>query len=171
MAAAPLVAVTALTAGKTIMDYSAQRGQARAAEQQGEYESKVYGINADLADQQAEDAVARGHEASLRLRTQAAGMMGTQRSMYATSGVDTTVGSAAATVAETKGLSELDRITIENNAKREAYGYRTQAAGFRAQGALALAGGRNTAAAYRAQSYGTLLGGAADLYHLYKKNQ
>lgn len=169
MAAAPLVAVTALTAGKTITDAMTQRGQATAAQRQGEYEAKVYGMNADLADQQAEDAIARGYEASSRLRTQAAGLMGNQRSTYAASGVDPTVGSAASVTADTKSLSELDRITIANNAAREAYGYRSQAAGFRAQGQLALMGGRNAAAAYRAQSYGTLLGGAAELYHIYHK--
>jgi hypothetical protein len=169
MAAAPLIALSAVSAGKTILDASAQRGQGRAAMQEAAYQSKVYGINADLADQQAEDAVARGHEASLRLRTQASGLMGQQKTMYASSGVDPTVGSAGTTVAETRAMSEMDRITIQNNALREAYGYRMQASGFRAQGALALAAGRNQNAYYKAQSYGTLLGGAADLYHLYKK--
>jgi hypothetical protein len=171
MAAAPLIGLTAVTAGKTISDFAAQRSAATSASREGEYALKVYGINADLADAQAEDAVARGHESSLRLRTQAAGLMGTQRTAYASSGVDPTVGSAATTAAETKSMSELDRITIANNAAREAHGFRTQAASFRAQGALALASGRNQAKALRDQSYGTLLGGAADLYHLYQKTR
>jgi hypothetical protein len=167
MAAAPLVAIASLTAAKGITGYAAARGQARAAVAEGDYQSRIYGVNADLADQQAEDAVARGVEASNKLRTQTKGLMGQQRVAYTAGGVDPTVGSAAAIAADTSALSELDRITIANNAAREAYGFHAQSAGFRMQGQLARMAGRNAAAAYRAQGYSTLLGSAAELAHLY----
>jgi hypothetical protein len=79
------------------------------------------------------DAIARGAEAEGRSRSQTKQILGTQRAGYAGQGVDVGTGSAVDVAADTTALGELDAMTIRNNAKREAYGYQVQAAGFRAQ--------------------------------------
>lgn len=155
----PLTTALLITGTVASGVYSAnqQKKQAKAAQAQGEYEGQVFDLNAATADRLAEDAIARGEEAVDRHRTDVKRLIGSQRAALAASGVDINSGSAAAVQEDAAYLGELDAQTMLNNARREAFGYETQAANLRQQGQLARMGGRNTAAAYRQQATGTLL--------------
>lgn len=161
-------ALMALTALNTVQKFAGDRRAATQAEQQGNYQASLYGTDASLADAQATDAIARGHEAELKSRASTRQLTGSQRASFAAQGLSLDTGSPADVVTDDRSLGELDALTIRNNARREAYGYSTQAAQYRNQGALAQLAGRNTAAAYRNQGTSTLLSGAGDLFNTYQ---
>ena len=169
--AALTAALAALTAAQTVSQFSGQRKAAKAARQQGDYEASVYSQNADIAEQQAADAIARGREAELRQRTGTKVLVGSQRANLAAQGIDPNVGSSAEIQTETQRLSALDEQTIRNNAAREAWGYRTEAGQLRSQGAFARAAGQNAAADYTNQSWSTLLTGASQFASLFPDTQ
>lgn len=160
-------ALLALTAAKTISDFTGQRKAAAGAQSQGNYEGSLFDLNAGVADQQAADAIARGGEAVGRSQAATRQLTGSQRAAQAASGVDIGAGSPSDVIANDQTLGEFDAISIKQNAQREAWGYQVQAANDRAQGNLARMGGRNQAISLRNQSFGTLLNGAADMYNIY----
>lgn len=81
--------------------------------------------NAQLAEFAAADTVARGNREAAFQRMEGGDLVGRQKVAYAASGVDPTVGTAAAVQADTRARSEMDAMQIENNAAREAWGFRT----------------------------------------------
>lgn len=149
-------AALTLQAASLISNVGVQRQQANQTDAEGTY-------SAALASRQATDAIARGAQAESRFRTGTAGLMGAQRANASASGVDAGSGSAADVQGDTARLSELDALTIRNNAAREAWGYQTQ-------GALTQLAAKNTASAQRANSASTLLTGGAQLYGAYKRS-
>lgn len=72
-------------------------------------------------------------------------MIGEQRVALAQQGIDINTGSAGDIQSETDAISHQDAETIKNNAWREAWGFKTQAAEDRGRGKMALATGRATA--------------------------
>lgn len=114
----------------------------------GQYESgraneRLMKQNARVAEWQAEDALERGRRAEGRSRVDVRRTIGAQRAGLAASGVDISDADSSAMdlFADTARLGELDALTIRNNAAREAWGYKTQAADLRARGSIARAEG------------------------------
>lgn len=169
MAGLTAAAIYTMQGANTLSGFMGNRQQAKAAMDQANYTNRVYGIDATLADQQATDAIARGHEAEMRQLGATRSLVGSQRAAFAAQGIDANSGSAAKVQADTTALGELDALTIRNNAAREAYGYQMEAADYRTRGALALAAGKTQAQAYNNQSYATLLSGAMDMYGQYSR--
>lgn len=159
-----LGALTGLTAVSGASSYFGQRKQADAAQAQGDYEARMLGQNADLADQQAGDAIARGTLAEQQVRSQTRGAVGSARVGAAAQGIDTTVGSAGDIAAQTKSAGEFDAMTTKLNAAREAWGFTTEAQNYRNQAVLRRAGAANQAGAMRTAATGTLLTTATNLY-------
>jgi hypothetical protein len=98
-------------------------------------------INAGYAKEAANDALSRGrYDADLqRIRTGQA--IGTQRAAMAANGGLVNEGSNAQLQEDTAALGELDALTIQNNAAREAYGLKVQAiSGYSNANKTALAG-------------------------------
>jgi|CXWL01.1.fsa_nt_gi hypothetical protein len=95
----------------------------------GKKNRQLMEYNAGIAELQADDAIKRGTVASNRRRVQTRQTIGAQRAELAHQGVDINdVDSSAADVqADAAYLGELDAVTIQNNAAREAWGYRMQA--------------------------------------------
>ena len=158
----------ALGIGNTFANVRSGLDQARIVSAEGKYQAQVLGVNAKLAEAQAVDAVARGHEAAMKLRTGARAVTGAQIGSAAAQGIELG-GSMADVTAQTELLSELDALTIENNAAREAFGYHVQAKNYLAQAAMARAAGRNQAQAIRRSLPGTLLEGALETYGMYSQ--
>lgn len=105
------------------------------AESQAQQEQSVYTQaqslqNRDQANFAAADAVDRGNQQVGRIRKQGTDLVAAQRGAYANSGVDPTVGTAADVQADTATITEQDARTATNNAAREAWGFRQQAAKF-----------------------------------------
>lgn len=146
-----MAALTAALLGlSAVTSYAAQR-------KQGEYEAHGHDVNASLADGQAADAIARGNQEAGRQARDTRAAIGSQRAGYASQGVQVDNGSALDVQADTAQLGELDRLTILNNAKREAYGYQVDATNSRAAGEQARSASRSGART-------TLLTAASQLY-------
>lgn len=101
--------------------------QAQAAEQQAKFQSDIAGINAKLAEGQAEDAITRGNSEAGRAINKARRVAGSQRLAAAAQGLNIAVGSPAEAARDTETMGAIDAMTIKNNAVREAYGYRMEA--------------------------------------------
>lgn len=93
--------------------------------------------NAALADQQAADALARGQSNEFNSRLKTAQLKGTQTARMAANGVALDSGSPLDVLTSTDEMGAVDANTIRDNAAKEAYGYKTQAANFRAQAGAA----------------------------------
>jgi hypothetical protein len=146
-----------------------QKQQERATSRQAAYEADIYGLNADLADRQAGDAIVRGREAESRFRTGTRQQAGAARASLAAQGLALDVGSAADAVGDIEALGELDALTIRNNARREAWGFQTEAAEYRSRAKMTRVAGANSAAAQRSAAGGTLLTGALSTYGMYRR--
>lgn len=101
--------------------------QGNAAKAQAGQQALQQRTNALYAQDAAEDAVKRGtYDADLQ-RVRTAQSIGTQRAAAAGNGGDVNSGTNAQLQADTAALGELDALTIQNNAAREAYGFKVQA--------------------------------------------
>lgn len=96
---------------------------------QAEYQSDMAENNAKVSNWQAEDAVARGGEAAIQKQREAERLRGTQVARLASNGLDISSGTPLAILEDTMFFGQQDANTIRNNAAREAWGYKTQAAG------------------------------------------
>lgn len=115
--------------------------QGNAQDAQAQNQARTMRTNAMYANQAADDALSRGrYDADLqRIRT--GQMIGTQRSAMAANGGMVDTGSNSILQEDTAALGELDALTIQNNAAREAYGLKVQAMqGFRNASDTELAG-------------------------------
>lgn len=119
---------------------------------EGEAKQREAKDNAALAASAAADAIARGNQEAGRTRTDTTKLVAEQNVAYANSGVDPTVGTPASVMADTRAMGELDAKTLENNAAREAWGFRTYGMKYNQQAALEAARTQNKVA-------GTMLGG------------
>ena len=84
-------------------------------------------------------------------------MIGAQRAAAAAQGLDPDSGSASELTTETHQLGELDTLTLQNNAAREAFGYKVEAAQHKEVG-------RQSRRAGRSGALTTLLTGAASAW-------
>jgi hypothetical protein len=108
----------------------------RATKAAHEAQAQVQRNNATVAGWQAEDAIERGNKAAMRVRSQARQLKGTQRARLAAAGVDLGEGSALQILSDTDYFGEVDAQTTVDNAAREAWAIRQQAAGYSADAAL-----------------------------------
>lgn len=101
---------------------------AQSATQQGDYQSTMLKQDAAYKKKAADETIFAGDTAADWQRQRTKQAIGAQRTVQAANGIDVNSGSAAQLQDETAMLGELDALTISNNAAREAYGYRVQAA-------------------------------------------
>lgn len=93
--------------------------------------------NAQLAEQQAADAVARGQSAEFASRLKTANLKGRQTAELAAHGVSLDSGSPLDVLTTTDVMGAADAATIRDNAAKEAWGFQAQAANYKAQAATA----------------------------------
>lgn len=93
----------------------------------GEYQQDVYKLNAKYAEIQAKDAIRRGELAAEARGREISAVVGRQRAAAAAQGIALDTGSQAELQAEALEVGMMDALEIENNAYREAMGYRIQA--------------------------------------------
>jgi hypothetical protein len=117
-ATAPLLA---LSAASTYSQYQGQRAQA-------DLEGRMFDINRTNAEVMASEAIKRGGREATALKTRTRRLIGSQRAAQAASGVDIGSGSAVDVQEDTRVQGERDALTIKNNAWREAFGIRSEAA-------------------------------------------
>jgi hypothetical protein len=127
----------AITAASTVTTVIGQQRANEANKIQNEYEASVARNNAIIADRYAQDAIDRGKSDESAHRRQVRRFIGGQKTALAANGVDVGSESALDVFSDTAGTGELDAITIRRNAEREAMGFRTQGANFRASAEMA----------------------------------
>jgi hypothetical protein len=94
-------------------------------------QAQVAENNAQIAQWQADDALARGAKAATATRVKTLQLEGDQRAALAANGVDLTVGSAADILRDSDYFGKIDANTVTDNAAREAWGHRMQGANFK----------------------------------------
>lgn len=114
--------------------------------QAGQFQEAVANQNAKVQEMQATDALQRGADEETRQRKRVRQLLGQQRVAMGANNVVLSSGSPLDILADTARLGEEDAITIRNNARREAWGYRVGAQSSRAQGRVSALEGRYGAA-------------------------
>lgn len=109
--------------------------------------------NTAISNAAAADALQRGGQEAGATRQAGSQVAAQQRVAYANSGVDANVGTAANVQAGTKALAELDAQVVENNAAREAWGYKQHGLDYQTQAGL-------SASRRAREAAGTILGAA-----------
>lgn len=153
MAALTSIILGTLVAAQTTKSIIDDRKAAKGAR-------KTAGFQADVLEQQANDATLIGQESANRMQAAGRELKGAQRASLGAQGLDLTTGSAAEIVSNDEKLTELDVLQEQNNAAREALGFRKQAQ-------LVRMGGEQAAKSYNNRATSTVLSGAANLYGLY----
>ncbi|MEP9135586.1 hypothetical protein [Enterobacter roggenkampii] len=108
--------------------------QAYNQHQQGKYAKAVADQNADIAENQAQDAVNRGNIEADQRRREMRQRAGTQAATMGATGAELSTGNALDIFGDTAQFGTLDALTTVNNAQREAYGYQVQGMNATAQG-------------------------------------
>ncbi|KAA5926352.1 hypothetical protein F1536_12430 [Achromobacter xylosoxidans] len=125
VAAAPYMMLAASAASAVGSANSASAQQAGL-----NYQADVAANNAQIAEWQAQDAIRQGQEQEQQSRLRYAGTKGAQRAALAANGVALDEGSAVDILSSTDYANEMDAQTIQANAARSAWGYRTQGANY-----------------------------------------
>jgi hypothetical protein len=104
------------------------------------HQAAMQDINARLAETSAQTELTRGQreEHSVRLRT--AQIKSSQRASMASNGIDLGEGTAANIQLTTDIMGEADADTVQANAVRSAWGYRTQSASYSSDAGMRRAG-------------------------------
>lgn len=142
--------LTALQMGSSIANSQAEANK----------RNEIASFNGLLADVAGADAKARGENAAALTRAQASMDIADMQAAYGASGVDGTVGSPLDAMRAYRRKSDLDILTLRNNAAREAWGYRLQAMQASEEGRMASLRAQN-------EQVGTLLGGAGQMASLF----
>lgn len=137
--------------------------QAQTSRATGKFNAQVARNNKIISDRRAEDALARGVEAEATQRRKTEAVKGAQKVAFGAGGIQLGTGTAADVLAGTATIGELDALTIRNNARREAYGFRLQGEQELAAGELAEFEGRSRAGATLLTTAGSVAGKWYDL--------
>lgn len=103
------------------------------AYQQSRNQKAVANYNAQVAEQNAQDAERQGDEEAAKTRRQYAQVAGAQRAGFAAKGIDFEAGSAADALDQTDFFSQTDQATAKTNADRAAWNIRAQKKGYEFQ--------------------------------------
>jgi len=127
---------TALQIGGAGMSAVGAMRNSQGTQQAYAAQAQVARNNEQIAGWQAQDAIQRGGRTVVQSRIQTAQTKGAQRARLAAAGVDLGEGSALNILADTDYFGEIDVNTITDNAAREAWAIRQQAAGFKSEASL-----------------------------------
>jgi hypothetical protein len=129
------------------------------------YKAQIAAQNAQIANQQASQAIINGQTAEQNIRLQGAQVIGSQRASMAANGVDLGQGSANEALTTTKYITERDALTTKDNALRQAWGYQVQAVNATNEGRIDTYAGDSVSPGMAA--FTSLLGGASTLSKQY----
>lgn len=124
------------------ISYMGAQSQAQAASESANYNAEVAANNQLEANQAATVAQQQGAQAQVEKAYQEDVLVGQQKAGLAANGVDVGSGSAVNLLSDTKAAGELDQLTIQNNAAREAQGYLNQGIGYANQAQIDQAAGQ-----------------------------
>ena len=123
------------------------------------FEASMADINARIAELGARSAFEQGQQQVASLTMQAGQLKGRQRASMAANGIDLGTGSAAEVQASAEIMKEIDKNTLESNAIKSAWGYRTEAANLQSS-AIAKRGSASGISPFAAGASSLLTSGA-----------
>jgi hypothetical protein len=136
-----LASLGAAAAGTAIKIYSDKKA--------GDYEAKVAENNARLAETQRAEGLRIGANEAASIKAQGRAVAGSATTVLGASGVDTTLGSPALSIAASEMNAAKDAETMRSNAARQAWGFANEAQDAKAKAAMirrgTLLGGVGTA--------------------------
>ncbi|MEO8154716.1 MAG: hypothetical protein ABI605_16720 [Rhizobacter sp.] len=100
---------------------------------QAQTAKKIAHHNADVADIEAADALARGEKAKIEARKRGAMIEGQQRTALSSRGLDLSEGTANDILGQTDFFTQSDVNTAGDNAKKEAWAKQAQVTNFQLQ--------------------------------------
>ncbi|WP_434516439.1 hypothetical protein AB6Q56_07455 [Dechloromonas sp. ARDL1] len=103
-------------------------------------QAAIADTNARIAELGAQSALSQGQQQVAQLTMRAGQLKSAQRANLAANGIDLGEGSAAEIQASTDIMKEIDKNTVEANAVRSAWGYRTQAVNYENEALMKRAG-------------------------------
>lgn len=109
-------ALVAIQGVKTVYDYNISQEQA-------DYQNRMSRMNAQFAELQKRQALKIGEEKAQRYTEQVNSLIASQKTAYASSGIDISTGTAMKVMEETRNLGLEDAMNIRNNAFLEAMGF------------------------------------------------
>lgn len=138
--------------------------QGKAAQAAADYNAEVDKNNAAIRQSQADDALKRGDIEEQRHRVRISQKVGEQRSALAGSGVELDSGSALDVIGDTSYVGAQEISDIQQNARREAFGYQVGATDALASSRLNKASGKNAASASILTAGSAVAKGASNYY-------
>lgn len=136
---------------------------ARQQQAQFKYQAQIARNNQIIANQSADDELARGRVEEQQKRLQASRLKGKQRTTLAANGVVIDEGSALDILEDTAALGEFDTLVIRSNAERRATALRNQAGGFGVQAQMFSTAGSNAMSDGFLGAAGSLVTGASQV--------
>jgi hypothetical protein len=125
-----------ITAAGAAVQTMGAYSSAKASKNAYSMQAQIAAQNAQIANQQASQAIINGQTAEQNVRLQGAQVMGAQRASMAANGVDLGQGSANEALTTTKYMTERDALTTKDNALRQAWGYQVQAVNYTNEGRM-----------------------------------
>ena len=142
--------------------YSASKAmelQAQGIRLRGEFQAAAQRRNSRVSELQAEEAQARGRKVASDVYRKSRMLRGTQRATAAASGVQVDSGSVADIQDESANLAEQDMLTANNNAWKEAWGFKVQSTDQAFDAEFTKLGAESEAFALEGKAKGTVLAG------------
>ena len=109
------------------MNWTQAQDNADAMEIQNANRQRISLLNTQIAEYESAQAFIRGNEEVNKLSKSKEQILGTQSAAFASQGLDISSGTAALIQDETRTNAAADIITIQNNAWKEAWGFKVQA--------------------------------------------
>lgn len=134
---------------------------AKSAKSSLKFQADIADTNARISELAAQSTLLQGHQQIGALTLRAGQLKSSQRAAMAANGIDLGVGSAAEVQASTDVMKEIDKNTVEANAVRSAWGYRTQAVS--QQGEAAIKRASASGISPNSTAGASMLGGAASV--------
>ena len=163
MALAPALAIASLafSAFGTGASFIGQIRAGQAAQAQANFQAQIARNNQIIAQRNADDARDRGKIAADLQRQKNAQLRAKQKTTLAANNVLIGQDAALQLEEDTAAIGELDALTIQSNAEREALGFEAQGAGFGAEASLQGLVGDNARSSSFLKAGSSLLSGTA----------
>lgn len=156
-----------------VVGYFGAKQSAQAEASAAEYNATVNQMNSKVATKNSEIAAQAGEAQMGIVGQKGKAQFGDIRASQGASGIDPNSGSAMDVQRSASALAHIDAMTVRANAIREAYGYDTQSASFKAQVGLDKMAAKKDIEAGKYQAAQSILGGvsgAAGTYYNWKIN-
>ncbi len=137
-----------------------------------QFQSDIAGINARVAELGAQSELMKGERYVGVLTMRAGRVKSSQRAAMAANGIDLGEGNAAEVQASTDIMKEIDSNTLQANAVRSAWGYRTRSVNYQNEAVLRSATA-DTISPFASAATSMLgsAGGVANTWYNYQRNK